>query len=241
MFHASDLVSPLSVDNLDDYLDMWAGAESNPIRLDASTWYLFSREAGKSIAHMSPDARFIIHLRNPVDLLASLHAHHVFLELEDVHDFESAVFTERPSDPEEFRRSTEYLEVVRFGGQLRRYLEHFAHDRFTFVDFEDLASDPESTYLDLLNDLDIDSVPLASYPHMNPGRHQRVQGANQRFADTRSIAGRGIGKVVRKLNTIPGRPPVDPQARRRILERLEPDIDDLAELADRDLSGWKQV
>ncbi|CAN5778740.1 hypothetical protein BH23ACT4_BH23ACT4_04560 [soil metagenome] len=120
-------------------------------------------------------------------------------------------------------------------------MEHAGKDRFTFVDFEDLASDPEKTYLELLDDLGLDSVPLSSYPHMNPGRHQRVQGANQAFADSRSIAGRGISKVVRKINTSPGRRPVDPQLRRRILNHLEPDIDELAELVGRDLSGWKSV
>jgi len=239
MFHASDLPSPLSIDSLDDYLEVWAGTETRPFRLEASTWYLFSREAAKSIARMSPDARFIVHLRDPVDLLASLHAHHVFLGLEEQRVFESAALSERPADTEEFRRSTDYFEVVRLGGQLRRFLEHFPEDRLTFVDFGALSSDPESTYLNLLDDLGLDRVPLSSYPHMNRGRHQRVPGANQRFADTRSIAGRGIGKVVRKLNTTPGRRPVDPQARRRILERLAPDIDELEGLIDRDLSAWK--
>jgi hypothetical protein len=241
MFHASDLPSPLSVDLLEEYLGMWAGAEASPIRLEASPWYLFSREAAKSIAHLSPDARLIVHLRDPVDLLASLHTHHVFLDFEDQRDFESAVFSDRPADPKEFRRNIEYLEVVRLGVQTRRFLEQFAEDRFSFVDFEALSSDPESTYFDLLDDLGLDRVPLSSYPHMNRARQQRLPGANQRFADTSSIAGRGIGKVVRKLNTTSGRPPVDPLVRRRIIERLEPDIDELATLIERDLTDWKSV
>lgn len=241
MFHASDLPSPLSVDSLEEYLDMWAGTEARSIRLEASTWYLFSKEAAKSISHMSPDARFIVHLRNPVDLLASLHAHHVFRGLEDLRDFESAVFSERPADTEEFRRSVGYLEVVRLAGQLQRYHEHFPKDRFTFVDFAMIERDPEEAYFTLLDNLGLSRVPLGEYPHMNPGRRERVHGANQRFDGKKSAVGRGVGKVVRRLNVAVGRPPVDRGVRRRILERIAPDIDELAELIDRDLSDWKSV
>lgn len=241
MFHASDLPSPSNVDSLDEYLDVWAGTETSPVRLEASTWYLFSGEAAKSIAHMSPDARFIVHLRDPVELLASLHNHHVFLGFEPERDFATAVFAQRPPDTEEFRCSIDYLEVIRLAGQLRRFHEHFPQDRITFVDFDALSSGPESTYLNLLDDLDLDRVPLSSYPHMNRGRHQRLPGANERFAGSRSLAARGIDKVVRKLNTTEGRRPVDPRVRRRILERIEPDIVELAGMIDRDLSDWKSV
>lgn len=241
MYHASDLPSPNHVTDRDEYLQNWSGAESVPMRLDASTWNLFSKAAASSIAKMSPEAVLIVHLRNPVDLLASLHNHHVFLGLEPEHDFETAVFAQRPPDTVEFRRSTDYLEVVRLAGQIQRYHEHFPQDRITFVDFEALSSDPESTHLALLDDLGLDRVPLSLYPHMNPGRRQRLPGANQRFAGRKSVAGRGIGKIVRKLNTTPGRRPVDPQARRRILQRLKPGIDELADLIHRDLSDWKSV
>jgi hypothetical protein len=244
MFHATDLPSPKHTTDLEGYLQNWAGAESVPMRLDASTWYLFSKEAATSIASMSPDARFIVLLRDPVDLIASLHTHHVFIGVEKVRDFETAVFGERPPSGEEFRRSIDYLDVVRLPGQLRRFYEHFPEDRFTFVDFNLLAQDPEAAHLTLLDDLGLSRVPLSEYPHLNRGRHERVAGFNRRLGRERKTPAPGrlsMGRVMSRLNTVVGRSSVDPEMRRRILEEINPDIDELAELLDRDFSDWKRV
>jgi hypothetical protein len=240
-FHASDLPSPTHITDRDEYLALWRGTESVPLRLDGSTWNLFSKVAASSIATMSPEAKLVVHLRDPVDLLASLHNHHVFLGMEPEHDFETAVFAQRPPDRQEFRRSIDYLEVARLAGQLKRYQEHFPQDRFTFVVFAMIERDPEEAYLTLLDNLGLRRVPLGEYAHMNPGRHERLRGANQRFKGQRSVVGRGVGKVVRKLNVSVGRPTVDRDVRRRILDHITPDIDELAEMIGRDLSDWKAV
>lgn len=238
MYHAPDLPSPRNVTSLEEYLALWAGGRAGRLNLDSSVWYLYSDRAAHSIAEMSPDARFIVHLRNPVDLLASLHAHHLFLGLEDQPDFETAIFTQRDPDPTEFRRAIDYLRLVRLAPQLERFFEHFPPQRFTFVDFAALTADPEPTYLGVLAGLKLDALTLPRYAHLNPGRHQRLAGANQRFSARGGAAGRAIGKVVRRLNTVPRDRSVDPEIRRRILERIQPDIDDLATLIDRDLTDW---
>lgn len=241
MYHAADLPSPTHVTDRDEYMMLWIGAESVPLRLDASPWNLYSKVAASSIARMSPEARIVVHLRDSVDLVASLHNHHVFRGLEPERDFETAVFAQRQPDPEEFRRSIVFLEVVRLAGQLQRYYEHFPKDMVTFVDFATISRDPEEAYFKLLDDLGLDWVAPPEYAHMNPGRRERVPGANQRFRARKSYIGRGVGKVVRRLNTSVGRPPVDPAVRRRIIEAITSDIDELAELIGRDLSDWKSA
>lgn len=241
MFHASDLPSPTHITDRDEYLALWRGTESVPMRLDASPWNLFSKVAASSIAAMSPEAKLIVHLRDPVDLLASLHNHHVFVGMEPERDFETAVFTQRAPDRQEFRHSIDYLDVVRLGGQLQRYQERFPQDRFTYVDFTTIERDPEEAHLTLLDDLGLRRVSLGEYQHMNPGRRERLRGVNQRFRGQRSVVGRGVGKVARRLNVSVGRPTVDRDVRRRILEHITPDIDELAVMIGRDLSDWKAV
>jgi hypothetical protein len=50
-----------------------------------------------------------------------------------------------------------------------------------------------------------------------------------------------VGRLMSRLNTVVGRSSVDPEMRRRILEAINPEIDELAKLLDRDLSAWKRV
>src|SRR5262245_5647184 len=46
--------------------------------IEGSVWYLFGRKAVRPILEYSPEAKFIVCLRNPVDMLPSLHAQKMF-------------------------------------------------------------------------------------------------------------------------------------------------------------------
>lgn len=239
MFHARDLPSPLSVIRLDHYLGLWSSGTQTAHRIDASPWYLHSKEAAASIAAMSPDAKIVVHLRDPVDMIGSLHSHHVFAGFERERDLDRAVFSTRRPDEVEFRRTVDYLEVARLPAQVRRYIEHFPEESIVFVDFADLSSDPARAYSKLLSDLGLRYVPLDSYPHLNRARHSRIPGMNRYFRKHRSSVAQGIRKMVSKVNVAPGRPPIEAGQRRRLLEHLAPDIEELEQLIRRDLSGWK--
>lgn len=241
MFHASDLPSPLSVRDAETYLSLWDGAEAARMRLDASPWYLLSEGAAASIASMSPSARFVVSLRDPVEVIASLHAHHVFRGFEKIRNLEQAVFSTRGRHPGEFRRATNYLETVRLSGQIDRFLARFPMWSIAFVDFSRMDGDPEGVYLDLLEDLGLRQVRLPHYQHLNRARHNRVAGAERLFKGSRSRAGRATRTVISKVGVSRGRPPVDLMLRARIIDVLEPDIDELGEVTGFDLSSWKRV
>jgi hypothetical protein len=241
MFHASDLPSPLAVRDAETYLSFWDGAEGAAMRLDASPWYLFSEKAAASIASMSPSPRFVVSLRDPVEVIASLHAHHVFRGFEKIRNLEQALFATRDRDSHEFRRATNYLETVRVSGQIDRFLDRFPMGSIAFVDFSRMDSDPEGVYFDLLEDLGLRQVRLNRYPHLNYARQNRVAGAERLFKGSRSRAGRAARSVVNKVGVARGRPPVDPILRARIIDVLEPDIDGLEDVTGFDLSSWKRL
>jgi hypothetical protein len=57
---------------------------------DASVWYLSSTEAVQNILAYQPDARFIVMVRNPVEMAPALHAQMLISGHENVHNFSAA-------------------------------------------------------------------------------------------------------------------------------------------------------
>mgnify|MGYP002623113889 FL=1 len=239
MYHAHDLASPTRFTSEGAYLDLWSHAADALLRIDASPWYLYSKEAAASIAKMSPDSRLVVQLRNPVDMIASLHAHHVFTGHEKERDFAKAVFSLRSPDMSEFRNTVDYLEVARIAAQIDRYYEHFDRSQVVFVDFDEVKENPEASYLRLLADLGLRPVPLTTYPRLNPARRSRIPGMHRWFADARSPIGRALRRVVKKVAVTEGRPTLPPGQLLRVQQALQADIDELESLIGRDLTKWK--
>jgi len=78
--------------NLQTYLSLFA--EADPALHQAvgegSTGYLFSKVAVSEILKFNPNSKFIVMLRNPVDLVQSWHSEMYYEGVEDVVDFEKA-------------------------------------------------------------------------------------------------------------------------------------------------------
>src|SRR5438034_3527344 len=62
----------------EEYLDFFKEGEHKYIVGESSVWYLYSKNAAAEIKAFSPGAKIIIMLRNPVDMLPSLHSQHIF-------------------------------------------------------------------------------------------------------------------------------------------------------------------
>src|SRR5438045_3951708 len=59
-----------------------------------SVLYLYSQTAPREIQELSPSARVIIMLRNPVEMVPSLHAHNLLIGHEDLFDLDEALAAE---------------------------------------------------------------------------------------------------------------------------------------------------
>tara|TARA_R110002096_G_scaffold206808_3_gene393074 strand:- start:364 stop:1206 length:843 start_codon:yes stop_codon:yes gene_type:complete len=107
------------------------------VLLDASTGYTMApvQQGGQDavparIKAVSPDAKFIYVLRDPVDRTISAYWH----DKRSGHplgDLRQAV------DQEPF-----YVDVSLYHSQISLYLRHFPRERFLFVDFEEIGHDP---------------------------------------------------------------------------------------------------
>src|SRR5438034_1403974 len=90
-FFGSDLYPPERPHDEADYLRPFASAPAGVQLGEASVWYLYSRLAAQEIKRFSPEGRIIVSLRNPVDMIYSLHSHVTWAGIERVQPFERAI------------------------------------------------------------------------------------------------------------------------------------------------------
>jgi hypothetical protein len=241
-FHLGDLPIATQIDDRDEYLDLFTEGASGRFRCDATPWYLSSTSATTSIAEMAPDARLVVGLRNPVDLIASLHAHHRYHGIEPEPDLETAVFSRRPPNSTDFRRSLDYLAVARVGSHLQRYRDAFSPEQIYLVRFEELGRRPAATHAALLEWLELPPMRLMSYQRHNPARSRRYEWLHRPIrwmtSNGRPAPVRAMGHRLRTANTVPGRPDAASPLRRRILDALFDDFRLLERLSGHPVTAW---
>ncbi len=254
-FFGRDL--PLSDRSEQEYLDLFSGAREEARLLEASAWYLRSATAAQEIASFSPQARVVVAVRNPVDMMFSLHGMRLFTGEEDLEDFAEAL--ERDGEPGRrpprapFPPGVGYVDAATLSPQVARFLDVFGPERTHVVVFDDLRDDPEGTHAALLRFLDLDdthrpgttvekqrsrsrSAVLRDVLRDPPGRAlvRRAVPARLRTAVWRD----GAWKLLYRLNAAPvAGARMDPELRARLLAQMRPEIDALGRLVGRDLVG----
>lgn len=150
------------------------------IRGDKSTWYLFSKKAAWEIAHFYSDPRIIIQIRNPVDMVISLHNFFVYkVNRETITDFEKA-WREVPNRKRginipEYARFPEhyyYTDIPLYTEQIKRYVDAFGWDKIFLIVFDDLINKPQTVYKSLCDFLDIKPNESVDFvPHNDGGKY----------------------------------------------------------------------
>ena len=131
--------------------------------LDGSVSYLYAPEQLARIAKLWPESKFIIAVRNPLDMLPSLHQRHVFNGDEKVLNFARAwkLVEERREgrsvprtciDP----RLLDYEQIGRLGQHVERLFAAVGRERCFVSVFDDLIADPPAHYRRLLEFLELE-------------------------------------------------------------------------------------
>jgi hypothetical protein len=252
-----------------EYLHLFDRARDGQHAGEASALYLYSRTAAQEIKALSPSARIIIMLRDPVEMLWSLHAINLLLLNEDLTDFEQALAAE--ADRRLGRRIPttaiaplvlQYTALARYSEHVERYLEVFGKERVKCIFFEDLKQDPERVYRETVSFLGLEPGGLPDFKPYNQRRRWRSQRIARllmvpyRLAFRLSFklrAGRARAaahKILHLLFSLPLRAnvdtasppsPVSPELRSALRQQLKDDVERLARLLGRDLSSWVQA
>ncbi len=260
VFFGADLTHRYGAMTMDDYLRLFNDAKPDQRIGEASTWYLYSTSAAKEIKEFSPDARILVLLRNPVDVMYAQHNQLIFNVIEDIPDFADALAAE--PDRRAGRRlppypinveNLFYRHSVHFAEQLERYFEVFGRDRVHVMLYDDLRRDGAAVIRGCLEFLGVDPSLAAPPPTANENRRvrsplmQRLIFAPKvllplapflrRFKSVRSMRTR----MLEMNSEAKPRAPMDPALRRQLIEEFTPEIERLGKLIGRDLSAWLET
>lgn len=247
--------------DLDSYLALFAGAKPIHRRIgEASVWYLYSTMAAEAIRDFDPDALIIAMVRNPVDLVSSLHAQLLWSLDEDETDLKSAweLQAERASGqriPERCRESAflQYGEVGKLGRQLARYYDLFPTSQIMTIVFDEFASWPEQIYTDVLSFLGLAPDNRSEFPRVNVRKQHRFQLAARAIQrppvtlvklykamkQTFGIKGIALQKSLVRLNSKDDTAPaIEPEFRRTLVTHFSEDVRKLESLVGKDLTRW---
>lgn len=258
VFFGSDLRKrPRSLDE-DAYLELFRAGAGRRRRGEATVWYLYSEAAPQEILTFDPDARIIIMLRNPVDMMHSLHSLMLFTGNEDIADFEGALAAESDRRagrrmPHDTRRPEGllYRWCADYAPHVRRWLTTFGRDQVRIIVFDDFSAQPATVYRETLEFLGVDAEfqPDFAVVNRNKGvrsrRLQRLMTSPRFYAATRWLPGsafHALRQGLKRVNTRhESRRPIEPALRARLTAEMSPRVAELAEVIDRDLSSWTTV
>jgi hypothetical protein len=260
-FFDTDLDSGSYLDSLsfmrerDRYRALYASAKPDQLTGEASTWYLFSREAAANLYAANPQAKVIAMLRDPVEMLYSLHERRMYGGSEDLKSFADALAAE--PDRAAGRRiplrarnvkALQYRAVGRYAEQLERYVERFGREAVHVVVFDDFRADPAAAYRGVVEFLGLSPIELPELRVVNEAAERRSWRLQQ------ALLSPGMIRLARIVFPPPVRPyvgrawdrinsrgrkraPLDAAVAARLREDLRPDVERLSEMLGRDLSA----
>ncbi len=240
---------------LESYFRLFACAGDEKWLGEASTSYLCSHLAAAQIKEFAPESRILIMLRNPVDVLYSMHKlrysdgiyRHSDLGAELQAEEERRSRGEESYQGREARILTGYraslYELGAFTNQVERFFNAFDRDNVHVIIFEDLERDTAAVYADTLRFLEVADDFQADLKPLNPLRVSRSRTFQtltkplRRIKDLMSLPSFGVRRITHK-SVRP--PPIDPELRIQLTAHFKPEIESLSVLLNRDLMYWSR-
>jgi hypothetical protein len=233
-----------------DYEALFDPAPAGTLKGESTTLYLRDPAAHRRIAATVPDARLVAVLRDPVDRAHSNWTHLRSAGLEPEPDFLRACELAESRVRRGWGPFWRYLELGRYGEQLRHLYSVFPRSQVQVLLYRDLRRHPMST---------LDAI--CAFLGVDTGRVGTVPAENVTAAAAAARTDQAIARVLPALDRLPApvrrpvvarvrrhlqreqrtRPPLTAQERAALLPYFEPDIALLESLTGLQLGHWRQA
>jgi len=260
-YFGQDVYPERQIKTLDEYLDNFAGV-SEKLRGEASPWYLYSEEAANEILELSPQAKIIIILRNPIEMVASNHGQNVLNRAEPILDLQEALRAEPfrwkgqrmprniPKDSR-YIHGFLYMHMAHYARHIRCYQAVFGRESVHVIFLEELARNQAGTFAEVCRFLGIGEVSAMPQRRLNTSRGVRsraitkmiIEPPRQLVAAAKLVMPAHIRRSlldrIWSANIKPGeREPMPGHLRLELAERFADEVSELEKLLDVDLSKW---
>ena len=265
-FFGSDIAFPNKASSEKDYLDLFSKASNEKWVGEKSTWYLYSRVAAEEIKNYNRDSRILIQIRNPVDMVYSLHRHLLNNSLdtrETISSFEQALNAQEDrmnalkkaysEGNKQFMEPFLYTRVPLYTEQIKRYVDCFGWGRVHVVVYDDFKLNTLETYKKVLQFLNVDDGFQPAFTVYNKVKGQKSvlfqkimrkispQADRADFFFPRFLMPylkRARAQLIEWNTILIPQQPMKPHVRKRLQMEFADEVDKLSNLLNRDLTYW---
>jgi len=246
-YFCTDVDAPFAIRDRAAYEALFARA-SRRVAGESSATYLYSRVAAQKISETYPEAKIITMLRNPLEMLPSLHSQKRVNGTEEYPTFAEALEAEkkRKAGLLEARGAFPYYyDAARYAEQLTRYRERFPAAQVHVIVFDDFKRDAGAVYAEVLRFLGL--APFTpNLKVVNRNKRVRSRALHDVLQNPRSPVNRlpkplntFTYKALDRLNSaVETRVPLDAEVAEQLKRDFTPEVERLSELLGRDLSHW---
>ena len=242
------------VSSLDEYESLFSHAnESHKAVGEGSVWYLHSKTAVDNILSYNPFAKFIVCIRNPVEMAYALHAEMVWTGEEHIKNFYQAwlLQSKRRQGLAVTRWAKEPSHLVCgdacfLGQQIARLKTKISSHQMHIIVLDDVKKNPRTEYLKVLDFLGVNDFGFNDFVPRNTSktvRHpilmrlMRLVGQAKKKMGIK--AGFGMANSLMSLSRSgPPREPLKKEMENYLKEFFKEDVCLLSTMIDRDLTHW---
>ena len=224
----------------DKYLSLFSDVTNEKIIGEASTRYIRAATVPREIYNFNPEAKILISLRNPVDVIHSLY-YLRSLFFSDIGTFSQ--FAKLYIDDKECW--LKLLAII-----IEEYCSVFGEKNVKIIFFEDLQKDSKKVYLDILSFLDLNPNFMPKFKAYNSSKKYTNSVIKKKFfslithpkinhlRETISQRELGLTKVLISAFSDKSRPAIETEIKKMLILEFLPTIQKLEQITKRDLSHW---
>lgn len=246
-FFCPDVDAPFAIRDPARYAALFAPSRAR-VSGESSATYLVSKVAAQGIRARYPEARIVAMVRNPLEMLPSLHSQKRVNGTEPYATFSEAWAAEarRKAGAERAQGAFPFYEdAARYSDQLERFFAVFPREQIHVIVFDDFKRDAPGVYRGVLTFLGLEPfTPTFKVVNRNKrirsrALHETLQNPDSRLNRLPKPVSTFLYKALDKLNSAhEARVPLDPAVKAQLQTVFRPEVARLSALLGRDLSHW---